>query len=98
MEIEFTAELWIYPGQYAWHFITVPTEYYSDLKQISSEAKRGFGSIRVEVTIGKSSWNTSIFPDNKNKSYLLPIKKEVRTTNSIDAGDMLSLTLEIANM
>ena len=78
MEIDFKTEMWIYPGQNAWHFITVPSEYFDDIRQIADAHKKGFGSVKVEVTVGKSTWKTSIFPDNKSKTYVMPVKKEIR--------------------
>lgn len=37
----------------------------------------GFGSIKVRVTIGETSFDTSIFP-TKDGPYLLPVKASVR--------------------
>jgi len=95
MTINFKSELWIYPGQNAWYFVSVPTEYYADLKEISSQIKRGFGSIKVEVTVGKSTWNTSIFPDNSRQTFLLPVKKQVRANNDIIAGDNIKVAIRV---
>jgi hypothetical protein len=83
----FSEELWLYKGEGAWYFITLPIEYADEIKSIANPLKRGFGSIKVKVTIGKSTWNTSIFPDLKSKSYMLPIKKEIRIANKLRAGD-----------
>lgn len=95
MELEFDTDLWIYPGKAAWHFITVPTEYYEGIRQLSQINKKGFGSIRVEVTLGESTWKTSVFPDTKKKTYLLPIKKEIRKQNNVFDGDKLKISMRI---
>ena len=57
--------------------------------------KRGWGSLPVKVAIGETSWNTSIFPDKKLGSYLLPIKSDVRKKELISAGNIVQLSLEI---
>lgn len=98
MEIKFKSKLWIWKGEApaSWYFITLPAEYYNDLKSFSSSrTKTGFGSIRVEATIGKSTWKTSIFPSKELGSYLLPIKKIVRTSESLKADDLVSLKIKI---
>lgn len=78
MHYEFKAKLWLWSGKEAWYFISVPTEYFEELKQIG-KGSNGFGSIRVSVIVGGTSWETSLFPDNKSKTYLLPIKQTIRT-------------------
>lgn len=91
----FNEELWQYHGNSAWYFITLPVEYAGEIKQISTTIKRGFGSVKVSATIGKTVWNTSIFPDLSSKSYLLPIKKEIRTKNDLQVGKKAKVEISI---
>ncbi len=95
MEFNFESELWEYNGQGAWHFISLPKDTFAVINDVAGDAKRGFGSVRVEVTIGNSTWNTSIFPDSKRGTVVLPVKKAVRTAEKIEAGDTASLTLRV---
>lgn len=60
-----------------------------------SDLKRGWGSLQVKVTVGKTSWDTSIFPDSKRGAYLLPIKSEVRKKEDITVDSIISYTLTI---
>src|SRR5690348_13453150 len=95
----FSAKLWMYSGEGAWYFVTLPKEYATEIKTLSSDWKnKGFGSVRVKANIGNIKWDTSIFPDNKIKSYLLPIKKEVRKKLNINDGDELKVTIELSDM
>jgi len=55
---------------------------------------RGFGSVKVEATIGDVAWRTSVFPLNSG-GYILPIKAEVRRKAEIGAGDQVALKLEL---
>lgn len=79
MTISFEGKLWKYQGQAAWYFMTLPSEYTQDLKSLRDPFAKNFGSIRVTAKIGSVSWQTSIFPDSKSDTFLLPVKKEVRT-------------------
>lgn len=94
----FTAKLWIYgfPEAASWYFLTVPQEYAEEIKARTSDYRRGFGSVRVTATIGSSTWQTSIFPDNKSGSYLLPVKKEVRAKEGMQDGDEPHVVIAIA--
>lgn len=56
---------------------------------------RAFGSVPVQVTVGRSTWATSLFADAKSASYLLPIKAEIRRRAGLGDGDIATLTLEI---
>ena len=56
--------------------------------------RRGFGSVRVTVTLGDSQWQTSLFP-NKDGSWFLPIKKPVRVAEGLVDGDEVEVRLEL---
>jgi Domain of unknown function (DUF1905) len=49
----------------------------------------------VRVTIGESTWKTSIFPDSTRGSYVLPIKRAVRTAEALNAGDIATVTVKL---
>ena len=86
--------MFLYPGETAnWHFIPVPKEVGKEIEEKFGAHKRGFGSLRVEVTIGKTVWNTSIFPDKYSGSYILPIKASVRKKEDIFAEDVVSFSI-----
>ena len=89
----FDAELWLYDGDAAWHFVTLPDEVADDIRARTEVARRGFGSVRVEVEVGGTSWSTSVFPDKASGSFVLPVKREVREAEDLEAGDSLSVRL-----
>ena len=75
---KFKSEVWVYPGMAGWRFISLPKKQSGQIKKTFGGLTGGFGSLPVNVTVGKTTWKTSIFPDKKTKSYLLPLKAEVR--------------------
>lgn len=89
------AKVWLYPGMAGWQFVTIPKKQSQDIVKIYGDMKRGWGSLPVSVTIGKTNWKTSIFPDKKIGGYLLPLKAEVRKKENIKVGSMISINLEI---
>lgn len=96
-EFNFTEKIWLYPGKAAWHFITLPRETAKEIDYYFSLQKRGWGSLKVEATIGHTTWETSIFPDKKSDSYVLPIKSEVRKREQLAAKKTVSVSLKIGN-
>lgn len=92
----FKTNVWLYPGMAGWHFASVPKDTSDDIKHLFGDRKRGWGSLPVIATIGKTSWKTSIFPDKKTGGYLLPLKADVRKKEGIVADRNISLLIEIS--
>lgn len=93
MHIEFSGKIWFWKGPSPWYFVTIPPQPSSDIKAISSLVTYGWGVIPVHVQIGKSKWQTSLFP--KDGSYLVPIKASVRKAEKIDEGDDVTIQLKV---
>jgi len=89
------AKVWVYPGMAAWRFITIPKKESTAIKEKYGKAARGWGSLPITATIGKTSWDTSIFPDTKSGTYLLPLKVAVRTAEGIGEGDSVSFSIRL---
>lgn len=91
--LAFRSELFIWDAATtaSWFFVTVPADVSEELRLGAGEP-RGFGSIRVEATIGSTVWSTSVFPSNERRGcYVLPVKKAVRKAEEIDDGDAVDV-------
>lgn len=91
----FDARLWRYQGKAAWYFLTLPHDVADEIDESTAADRRGFGSVKVEVRVGSSTWSTSIFPDSKLASFVLPVKRAIRTAESIDDGDRVTVHLTV---
>lgn len=90
----FTSKLWVWPGdKAAWRFVTVPK---ADSEKLGKtvKIKRGFGSIRISAKVGKTKWDTSVFPDKRSGTYLLPIKAAVRRAEGLEDGEAVQITIQ----
>ena len=94
---EFEAPLWLWNGGGAasWHFITLPFDVTDEIDDLTSNATRGFGSVRVKATIGRTSWTTSIFPSKEQESFILPVKAHVRKAESLSDGTKATVRVEL---
>jgi hypothetical protein len=97
--VVFDAELWIWDARRAdsWTFVSLPVEASEEIREAASRPPRGFGALRVRVTVGGSTWTTSIFPDSARGCYVLPIKRAVRKAEALDVGDIATVTVELVN-
>lgn len=78
----------------SWFFAALPEHLSAEIREIP-RPPRGFGSVRVAVTIGGSAWRTSIFPDGGRGAYVLPLKRAVRDAEGIEDGDTVRVRLEV---
>lgn len=98
VELTFTAPLWQWESrQDSWWFVSVPQDLSDDLAELPLPP-RGFGSIRVRVTVGSTTWTTSVFPSDREKCYVLPMKKSVRTKERLGTDAPVEVTLETVDV
>ncbi len=91
----FSSPLWRWAARKdAWFFVTVPVEVSEEIAAIPRPPK-GFGSVRVGVTVGATRWETSIFPDSNDGAYWLPMKRAVLRAEGIEEGDVVAARIEL---
>ncbi len=96
-----TAPLWRWTGTngVSWFFVSITGEAGEELaatalmNRLERGGGRGFGAVKVRVTIGKTSWETSVFPSKETGGYILPVKAAVRNAEGLVEGDVVELTL-----
>lgn len=97
MIIKARAKVWLYPGTTAnWHFVSLTDETARKIANTQEGKKRiGWGSVKVRATIGKTTWETSVFPEKGSRSFVLPLKASVRKAEDISSGDTVAVTLTL---
>lgn len=91
---QLSTTLWKYPSEFgAWYFVSLSQEISAQIKS-QPRPKKGWGSVRVKVTIGKTTWETSIFP-SKEGVYLLPIKASVRKAEDLFENEPVKVLLHL---
>jgi hypothetical protein len=93
---EFVAsgKIWRYEGPGGWHFLTVDKKTAQGIRFFAADRTSSLGSVKVRAKIGKTSWETSVFP-TKAGEYLLAIKASVRKSEGISEGDRVRAKLEL---
>lgn len=85
MKLKFKTKVRIWEGPSAWYFVTIPVKESAQVREKFRNVHRGWGSIPVNVKIGKSEWKTSIFWEKKG-TYLLPLRKNSELPRRFQTG------------
>ncbi|BAP37651.1 DUF1905 domain-containing protein [Acinetobacter guillouiae] len=89
-QIESTVQQYLGVG--GWHYALISKLQSEEIKKYIHQ-KRSWGAVPITVTLGKSIWKTSIFPDKQSEGYLLPLKAEIRKKEKIYSGDHISFSI-----
>ena len=98
MQFTFDAELFPWHSDKAsWVFVALPADV-ADAVEDATSMTGGFGSVKVHVQLGGSSWSTSLFPSKELETYVLPMKKAVREAEGVEVGETAELTIELVHV
>ncbi len=84
IKFKVTGILESFEGKAAWVFLPV------DLLDVPPVLPGGWGSVPIKVSLGTTTWVTSMFP-LKNRGYFIPIKKAVLKAESLSIGDTVTV-------
>ena len=76
-----------------WYFVALPLDL-SEAVRETQTYRRGFGGVRVEASIGTSTWRTSVFPQSDG-AYVLPLKRAVRDREGIEPDGIVLVHLSV---
>jgi hypothetical protein len=94
MTLEFTSETIEWRGPAPFVFAPVPPEQCEEIRAVSPLVTYGWGVIPATVTIGASTYPTSLFP--RNGGYLVPVKVAVQRAESVGVGQLVTVRVEIS--
>lgn len=93
VQYKFKAKPWQYDGPNGWHFISLPFDTANEIRDNFKWDEEGWGRLKVTAKIGESEWRTAIWFGTKQKTYLLPLKAEIRKMEQIKIGKFLTVNI-----
>ena len=100
-QYDLTTTLWRWSGGANggdWFFATIDGTVSEALSatalmhRLETGRRAGWGSVKVAVCVGETSWRTSAFPA-KDEGWMVPIKASVRKAEGLIEGEPFDLTL-----
>ena len=92
MEWTFTSEVIEWRGPAPFYYLPMSPEDSEDFK-IEASGLEYWGQVRVQVTIGETTFMTAVFP--KEGRYLVPLRAAIRSGEGIDLGMPITATIRI---
>lgn len=87
-----SAKLWQWSGDMSsWHFLYVPKDISETLRNQYPKS----AMIKCRYTIDNTIWDSSMFRNNREKNYLIPVKKSVRKAEHLFPGEEITVNIEI---
>ena len=91
MEYEFSAKAYFD----AWVFVSLPKEISAEIRNNFKWLEEGWGRLKVTATLGTSKWQTAIWFDTKQDTYLLPIKANIRKQENVILGEDIKISVVV---
>jgi len=78
IKYDFSAKIWQYDGPNGWYFVSLPQEISKEIREHLKWQEEGWGRLKASAKIDLHEWKTAIWFDTKQKTYLLPLKADIR--------------------
>jgi hypothetical protein len=98
LDLSFAATVWKHAGPSSWYFVTVPQGLSRLVRETNKLSESGWGRLHVVAVINGHTWSTAMWFDTKHRSYLLPIKADVRRKTRIDAGSKVVVNIMLCDL
>ena len=70
-----------------WTFVSLPKELATEIRDKFKSLEEGWGRMKVTAKLGESEWQTAIWFDTKQDTYLLPLKAKIRKQENVVLGE-----------
>jgi len=94
----FKEKLSYWPGAGGgWHFLPIPKDESKRIREDSASkgGEKYFASVKVEVKINKSVWETSLFYTKLSQAFILPVNARIRRAEDIQTGEIVNFSFKI---
>jgi hypothetical protein len=95
IEYKFTDKPWAYSPGDSWRLVAMPQEMAKEIRDNLKFLEEGWGRMKATAKVGDTEWQTAIWFDTKHKTYLLPLKAEVRKKEKIGTDKDVEVTVWI---
>ena len=96
VKYEFSAKAYQYSSSEemcGWTFVSLPKELSAEIRESFKHLEEGWGRMKVTAKLGGSEWQTAIWFDTKQDTYLLPLKAKIRKQENVVPDEVLQVVI-----
>ena len=93
IKYDFISRMWQDASVGGWHFLSLPEDISSEIRKNLQWQEEGWGRMKATASIKNCQWKTAIWFDTKKGTYILPVKKEIRTKAQLITGNDLEVSV-----
>ena len=96
VKYEFSAKAYQYSSSEAmcgWTIVSLPKALSVEIRACFKHLEEGWGRMKVTAVLGDSEWQTAIWFDTKQDTYLLPLKAKIKKRENIKLGEDVQISL-----
>jgi Domain of unknown function (DUF1905). len=93
---EFAAKAYQYSSSEdmcGWTFVSLPKELSAEIRNNFKWLEEGWGRMKVTAKLGGTEWQTAIWFDTKQETYLLPLKAKIRKQENVVVGENVKIVI-----
>ncbi len=98
LKYEFSAKTYMYSASEkdsGWMFVSLPKEMSVEIRENFKWLEEGWGRMKATAVIGETEWQTAIWFDTKQDTYMLPLKAAVRKKEKVTLDEEVKVTVLI---
>jgi hypothetical protein len=95
INFRFSAITWQYASPGGWFFVSLPLQVTKEIRENMKWMEEGWGRLKVIAKVDASTWETAIWFDTKHRTYILPLKAEIRKREKIEANQRINVVVYI---
>jgi len=96
IKYNFSGKIWKHHSNGGWFFVSLPKDISKEIKENLQWQEEGWGRMKASATVKGFEWNTAIWFDRKQDTYLLPLKADIRKKAHLELdNDTIAISISI---
>ena len=93
IKYNFLNKIWKHNGTGGWYFVSLPKDISKEIREHLQWQEEGWGRMKAIAQVKGVEWETAIWFDKKQNTYLLPLKADIRKKVNLELDHTIAVTI-----